>query len=261
MSKVRPPLVVVDAHDCSSWSVIQPDLATPNAAEAFRLLGRDLPIVQRLPELAKSPHMLLARTGATAVLVTLDRDGTALLTAEGVTHTTHAHPVAEKSAAGAGDTFIAALTLALSAGLGIPAAAEFAQAAADVVVRRFGTSVCSTQELVEYLNEQGSTVLAEYALIRRLMEDRAAGRTIVFTNGCFDVLHRGHTSYLTQAAKLGDVLVVAVNSDRSVRQLKGPDRPINTETDRAAVLASLWCVSYVTVFDTVVSQRRSAGRT
>jgi D-beta-D-heptose 7-phosphate kinase / D-beta-D-heptose 1-phosphate adenosyltransferase len=76
------------------------------------------------------------------------------------------------------------LTLALSAGLGIPAAAEFAQAAADVVVRRFGTSVCSTQELVEYLNEQGSTVLAEDALIRRLMEDRAAGRTIVFTNGC-----------------------------------------------------------------------------
>jgi D-beta-D-heptose 7-phosphate kinase/D-beta-D-heptose 1-phosphate adenosyltransferase len=84
--------------------------------------------------------------------------------------------------------------------------------------------------------------------------DRAAGRRIVLTNGCFDVLHRGHTRYLNQAKQLGDVLVVALNDDDGVRRLKGPDRPINSIADRAGVIASLSCVDYVTVFgsDTLV---------
>jgi D-beta-D-heptose 7-phosphate kinase/D-beta-D-heptose 1-phosphate adenosyltransferase len=247
----RPPLVVVDAHDCAPWSAIQPDLVTPNATEAFRLLGRGLPSnVARLPALETAGPALLACTGARAVVVTLDREGTLLLTGDGVVHRTHTRPVTEKQAAGAGDTFVAALTLARSAGLSLPVSAELAQAAADVVVQRFGTTVCSTEELVEHLGGPTEAVLSEDVLLLRVQADRAAGRTIVFTNGCFDVLHRGHTSYLAQAARLGDVLVVAVNSDRSVRELKGHDRPINSDVDRAAVVASLKCVSYVTVFDT-----------
>ena len=86
-------------------------------------------------------------------------------------------------------------------------------------------------------------------LERIVATHRAAGRRIVFTNGCFDVLHRGHTSYLRQARRLGDVLVVAVNGDASVRRLKGPGRPVNSASDRANVLAALECVDYVTVFD------------
>jgi D-beta-D-heptose 7-phosphate kinase/D-beta-D-heptose 1-phosphate adenosyltransferase len=117
------------------------------------------------------------------------------------------------------------------------------------VVHRFGTSVCSTGDLVERLGRGGDAALAADELLRRVQQDRAAGRRIVVTNGCFDVLHRGHTTYLAQAARLGDVLVVAINSDESVRRLKGPDRPINSEADRAGVLAALSCVDYVTVFD------------
>ena len=83
-----------------------------------------------------------------------------------------------------------------------------------------------------------------------MQAERAAGRRVVLTNGCFDVLHRGHTTSLAQAARLGDLLVVAVNSDDSVRRLKGPQRPINTASDRASVLAALSCVDYVTVFET-----------
>lgn len=79
---------------------------------------------------------------------------------------------------------------------------------------------------------------------------RAAGHRIILTNGCFDVLHRGHTSYLNKARQLGDVLIVAVNDDDSVRRLKGPDRPINPLSDRAGVLAALSCVDYVTSFST-----------
>ena len=82
------------------------------------------------------------------------------------------------------------------------------------------------------------------------MPTAATGQRVVLTNGCFDVLHRGHTRYLNQAKQLGDILVVALNSDDSVRKLKGPDRPINSVADRAAVIAALSCVDYVTVFDT-----------
>lgn len=250
----RPPLVVVDAHDGAPWSRLRPDVVTPNAAEAFRLLGRSVPTDgSRLAALTEAAPELRRRAGAEAVLVTLDRDGSVLFGPEQPAavehHRTPASPRAEKQAAGAGDTFVAALTLARAAGVPLPVAASLAQAAADVVVQRFGTSVCSTDELVEHLGVGGSAV-EEETLLRRLEADRAAGRRIVLTNGCFDVLHRGHTTYLSEAARLGDVLVVAVNSDRSVRRLKGPERPVNGEADRAGVIAALSCVSYVTVFDT-----------
>ena len=250
----RPPLVVVDAHDGAPWAPLRPDVVTPNAAEAFRLLGRSVPVDgSRLQALTEAAPELLRRAGAGAVLVTLDRDGSVLFDPDDPDrpepYRTPASPRAEKQAAGAGDTFVAALTLARAAGVPLQVAASLAQAAADVVVQRFGTSVCSTDELVEHLGV-GDAALEEETLLRRLAADRAAGRRIVLTNGCFDVLHRGHTTYLSQAAQLGDVLVVAVNSDRSVRRLKGPERPINAAADRAGVIAALSCVSYVTVFDT-----------
>jgi D-beta-D-heptose 7-phosphate kinase / D-beta-D-heptose 1-phosphate adenosyltransferase len=247
----RPPLVVVDAHDPAPWSVLQPDLVTPNAAEAARVLGITLPEGARPGVLDRAASELHDRTGAAAVLVTLDRDGTVLLDRTGILHRTWAaKPGTEKQAAGAGDTFVATLTMARAAGVPLPVAADLAQAAADVVVQRFGTSVCSAAELTQHLEQLGAAVLDEEALIRRVTADRAAGRRIVLTNGCFDVLHRGHTTYLAQAAQLGDVLVVAVNSDNSVRRLKGPQRPINSAADRAGVIAALSCVTYVTVFET-----------
>jgi len=249
----RPPLLVVDAHDLAPWAALRPDVVTPNAAEAFALLGTGAPgDGTRLQVLTGAAAELRRRSGAEAVLVTLDRDGSVLFAPPGLAeeepHRTPAMPRAEKQAAGAGDTFVAALTLARAAGVPLDVAASLAQAAADVVVQRFGTSVCSTDELVEHLGV-GDAATEEEVLLRRVAADRAAGRRIVLTNGCFDVLHRGHTTYLSQAAQLGDVLVVAVNSDESVRRLKGPERPINPEADRAGVIAALSCVTYVTVFD------------
>jgi rfaE bifunctional protein nucleotidyltransferase chain/domain len=135
------------------------------------------------------------------------------------------------------------------AGLPLSTAAELAQAAADIVVHRPGTAVCTTADLVARLGvHQGAAIGAE-ALSARVARDRAEGRRVVFTNGCFDVLHRGHIAYLTQARRLGDVLVVAVNGDASVRRLKGEGRPVNPAADRAEVLAALSCVDHVTVFD------------
>jgi D-beta-D-heptose 7-phosphate kinase / D-beta-D-heptose 1-phosphate adenosyltransferase len=104
--------------------------------------------------------------------------------------------------------------------------------------------------LGRYLESFADTALDAAELARHLARHRAEGQTIVLTNGCFDVLHRGHTRYLNQAKQLGDILVVALNSDDSVRLIKGPERPINPVADRAAVIAALSCVDYVTVFDT-----------
>jgi D-beta-D-heptose 7-phosphate kinase / D-beta-D-heptose 1-phosphate adenosyltransferase len=184
------------------------------------------------------------------VAVTLDRDGALLLTDGTPPYRTRAHPAPERQASGAGDTFTAALAAGLVSGLDLPAAVELGQAAADVVVQRFGTSVCSADDLLAHLDRPTGGVLDAATLAERVSADRVAGRRIVLTNGCFDVLHRGHTAALAAAAQLGDVLVVAVNSDDSIRRLKGPDRPINVAADRAAVLAALSDVDYVTVFDT-----------
>lgn len=243
------PLTVVDAHDLAPWSGLVPDLVTPNAGEALALLNHNPRTESRVELLVSGAAELRKRSGAVSAVVTLDREGSLLLDTDGSTYRTYAEPVSESQASGAGDTFTAALTLARAAGLALPVAAQLAQAAADVVVRRFGTAVCSTDDLVEQLGHRGGPAMSANELLRQVAQDRAAGRSIVVTNGCFDVLHRGHTSYLAQAAQLGDLLVVAINSDDSVRRLKGPDRPINPAADRASVLAALSCVDYVTVFD------------
>ncbi len=247
----RPALLVVDARDGALWASLRPDLVTPNAEEAGTLLGTALRrgTDRASTVMAQAPRILEA-SAARAAVVTLDRDGTVLLDADGSVHRTWARPSSDKQASGAGDTFASALTLARAAGLPLSVSADFAQTAADIVVSRFGTSVCSAEDLLRHLSQFAGSALAEDDLVRRLAGERAQGRRIVFTNGCFDVLHRGHTAYLNQAKRLGDVLVVAINSDDSVRRLKGESRPINPAADRAEVLASLGCVDYVTVFST-----------
>ncbi|WP_311212628.1 MULTISPECIES: D-glycero-beta-D-manno-heptose 1-phosphate adenylyltransferase [unclassified Arthrobacter] len=249
-------LVVVDAHYPGRWASLQPDLATPNAQEAARLLGTEYPGgAARCPFVEAHADQLLRTSGAAAVVVTLDREGTLTIRPTGdsskpATHRTWARPQAEKQASGAGDTFVAALTIARAAGLPLTTSVDLAQAAADVVVHRPGTSVCTTDELAKHLQGFADTALTDAELARQVEEHRREGKRIVLTNGCFDVLHRGHTRYLNQAKQLGDVLVVALNSDSSVRKLKGPDRPVNHEADRAAVIAALSCVDHVTVFET-----------
>jgi rfaE bifunctional protein kinase chain/domain/rfaE bifunctional protein nucleotidyltransferase chain/domain len=246
----KPRLSVIDAHDPSRWSSLKPDLATPNAHEAARLIAADLPPGGNRPAwFTEHADELFRATGSEAVIVTLDRDGTVLLTRDRPAYRTWAVPVTEKQASGAGDTFVAALTAARSTGLPLTTSVDFAQAAADVVVRRFGTSVCSTDDLTHHLGHSAE-VLDERELADRLAVERANGRRIVLTNGCFDVLHPGHTASLNQARALGDVLVVAVNGDESTRRLKGEGRPVNRAEDRAGLLSALASVDYVTIFET-----------
>lgn len=246
----RPALLVVDAHDPGRWRAARPDVVTPNAAEAERALGAALGEGEaRVERVSAAADGLRAATGAGAVVVTLDRTGTVLLRQGRSPHRTHAHPAPERQASGAGDVFVAALTAARAAGLATDEAVDLAQHAADVAVRGTGTCVCSLDELERWLGRPEDPALTLDRLAERIERHRAAGERVVFTNGCFDVLHRGHTSCLRQAKALGDVLVVGINSDASARRLKGPDRPVNSARDRANVVAELSCVDYVTVFD------------
>ncbi|KTR19587.1 D-glycero-beta-D-manno-heptose 1-phosphate adenylyltransferase [Curtobacterium citreum] len=248
----RPAAVVVDAHDLRRWAGLHPDLVTPNAGETAALLGHDLGTGSaRVQTVVDARAEVLARSGARAAVVTLDKDGTVLLEpGSDQGFRTRATPASEQQASGAGDTFCAAATVALAVRAPARDAVTVAQAAADVVVREAGTSVCSAAALLESVTAPAATVVDHDDLATAVEAARAAGRRVVFTNGCFDVVHRGHTTYLRQARELGDVLVVALNDDDSVRRLKGPERPINPAEDRAGVLAALACVDLVTVFAT-----------
>ncbi|MEU7798558.1 D-glycero-beta-D-manno-heptose 1-phosphate adenylyltransferase [Micromonospora arborensis] len=197
---------------------------------------------------------LRAHTGADVVAVTLDTEGAVVGGADGEPRRSHSTPVPASHAVGAGDAYLAAMTLALAADAPLPTAAQLAQLAATITVSDTGTCVCRREDLLTALNQPTET-MSHPALVGSdeldaiVAEYREAGRSVVFTNGCFDVLHRGHVRYLEQARALGDLLIVAVNSDDSVRRLKGPDRPVNPVEDRAALLAALACVDHVVVFE------------
>jgi D-beta-D-heptose 7-phosphate kinase/D-beta-D-heptose 1-phosphate adenosyltransferase len=155
---------------------------------------------------------------------------------------------------GAGDTTLAALGLALAAKASIEDAIAFALLAAGVAVTKAGTAVVRPEELVEAsLNEHRTPAEAKLATPQRMVEEvarwRAMGLRVGFTNGCFDILHRGHVAYLNQARGWCDRLIVGLNSDRSVKALKGEGRPVNDLESRAMVLAGLGCVDLVAPFD------------
>ena len=254
LARLRPgiPLFVVDAHDLSRWSELAPDAVTPSAQEAAALLGEAPPTTDRVAWGAARADALLDRTGAAQVLLTLDVDGALVLPGGGGEpgRRPAARGVSDALACGAGDTFTAAWTVAACVGATAAEALACAQAAADVVVGRPGTVACTADALTARLaaDDRGS-VLCHRDLLSALAEHRRAGHRVVFTNGCFDVLHRGHVAYLRQARALGDVLVVALNADASVARLKGPERPVNPLEDRAGVVGAVDAVDLVTSFD------------
>jgi D-beta-D-heptose 7-phosphate kinase/D-beta-D-heptose 1-phosphate adenosyltransferase len=155
---------------------------------------------------------------------------------------------------GAGDTVIATLALCLACGIEIEAAMDLANVAAGIVVGKVGTSPIEQCELIGVLSADDGLhatekILTRDRLLARAAAWRAAGQRIVFTNGCFDLLHVGHINLLEQAHRQGDRLIVAINGDDSVRRLKGPTRPIVGEQERARVLAALLAVDAVLIFD------------
>ncbi len=241
--------LVIDGHCFAEWSACRPTAVTPNADEMEQLLGRRLPASDRVRAVAKRGPQLLQRAGAEMVLGTLDRDGSVLVRRDHPPYSTTGASAPPQHTCGAGDAVTAAFALGLAAELTPPGAADLAAAAAASVVDRPGTCCCSSAGLVRQLADVLSAGVLTQSQVQLLASaHRDAGGRIVFTNGCFDVLHLGHVRYLEEARACGDLLVVGVNSDASVGRLKGPGRPVVTDTERASLVAALSCVNAVTIF-------------
>jgi D-beta-D-heptose 7-phosphate kinase / D-beta-D-heptose 1-phosphate adenosyltransferase len=243
--------VLVDAHDVARWRAVGPMLVSPNWAELTALVGPALADARRgaggdrVAAVGALAGAILDRAGARAALATLDADGAVLLRRDAAPHHVAAHRVDLPHPAGAGDTLAAALALGLAVGAGLPEATELGVAAASAVVRREGTTVCTAEEL---LPPAAARVVTADALAQVASAHRRAGRRIVFTNGCFDVLHAGHVACLAAAAGFGDVLVVGINDDAGVAAIKGAGRPVNGLADRIDVVAALGTVDHIVAF-------------
>jgi D-beta-D-heptose 7-phosphate kinase/D-beta-D-heptose 1-phosphate adenosyltransferase len=246
----KPVLVDPKGRDFSKYRGVT--LITPNLAELEAVVGE-------CPDeatLVRKGEKLRDELDLSALLVTRSEHGMTLLeTGKPPLHLpTQAQEVSDVT--GAGDTVIAVLAAGLAAGLDLPHAAALSNLAAGIVVAKLGAATVSTPELrLAAHSRSGSGALSEAALMDAVAHARSQGERIIMTNGVFDILHAGHVSYLEDARKLGDRLIVAVNDDASVKRLKGQDRPVNTVANRMKVLAALSCVDWVTPFSEDTPER------
>ena len=226
------------------------DLITPNVKEMGEAVGIDL--VNEDATIADAAEEARALYQLGTVVVTRSEKGLSIIGPDTVAHVpTYAREVFDVS--GAGDTVAAVLLAGVAGGLPVEASAHLANLAAGVVVARTGTYAISHEELSLALERRDGhcphKVMTRNELVQKVKQWRNVGETVVFTNGCFDLLHTGHVTYLEKAAALGDHLILGLNTDASVQRLKGETRPLVAEMDRARVLAALGCIDAVTLFD------------
>jgi D-beta-D-heptose 7-phosphate kinase/D-beta-D-heptose 1-phosphate adenosyltransferase len=222
-------------------------LLTPNLHEFEAVMGH----CATEEELVAKGEDLMRELSLDALLITRGEHGMTLLRPGEEEFHLPARAREVFDVTGAGDTVIAVLGAAVAAGEALPAAVALANTAASIVVGQLGTAAVSAPELrraiqVDQGSERGAVTLGQLQVA--VADARSRGEKVVFTNGCFDIIHAGHVGYLEQARKLGDRLIVAVNSDKSVRKLKGKGRPINPQDRRMAVLAGLESVDWVVCF-------------
>jgi len=227
-------------------TVLKPNL---RAAESFARAP-----LEDEASVAKAAAHIAEELGVANVLVTRGPGGMVLARRGGAAPLSlAARATALVDETGAGDVVGATVALALAAGADPAEATWISNVAAAVKVGKFGAATVTGQEIVAALGDAGEPkagrVLDRDGAARLAAELRAQGRKVVFTNGCFDILHLGHVRYLESSRRLGDALIVGINTDASVRRLKGPGRPLQSELDRAQILASLSCVDGVVLFD------------
>ena len=241
--------VIVDPKSSDFTRYAGATVITPNRSEAAAVAGRP---IDGIESAIAAGRVIVQTYGIEAAVVTLGEQGMVAVSACGQT-VLPARSREVFDVTGAGDTVVAVLAVALASGVDLFTACDLANTAAGIKVGRPGTATVTRDEILQAMRltrpvgcrekiVTPETLMAELAFHRRL------GRTIGFTNGCFDLLHHGHVALLEAAARECDLLVVGLNADASVRRLKGPSRPIVPESQRAAVLAGLGSVAYVVLF-------------
>jgi len=228
---------------------------TPNRLEAGLATGRTLETTEEALEAA---CQLRKQLEMEAAIITLDKDGMALEHRDGRRQVFPTRPRQVYDITGAGDMVMSVLGMTLAAGADYDPAIRLANVAGGLEVEKIGVATVTRDEILRDLLRHGPTgsqkLLIRSVLQHELESRRRLGQRIAFTNGCFDLLHAGHVQYLQEARAQADLLVVGLNSDASVRAIKGPNRPVNSEEARAFVLAGLQAVDYITVFEEVTPQ-------
>lgn len=252
LQKHIPKILAIDSKYLDRYASLHPAIVKPNFQESVSLLGLSFtpPVGERIPFIAPYNEMLHEKTGADIIALTVDIEGSLIFEKGKRTYQTFTNPVQNSKAAGAGDTYTSAFTLALSLGAQTKTAAEIASAASSIVVQKEGTAVCTKDELLLFFASNTKYIQKKQKLPSLIFHLKKQGKKIVFTNGCFDILHSGHVDYLNRSKQLGDILIVGLNSDDSVKRLKGKNRPINSLTDRIQVLSGLSSVDYIIPFST-----------
>lgn len=246
--------VIVDPKGTDFGKYQGATLLTPNESEFESIVGK----CDTNEEIVSRANKLIDQLNLTALLITRSEKGMVLVEQgqQPFFLSTQARDVFDVT--GAGDTVVGVLAAAIAAGESLQSAANLANIAAGIVVSKLGAQSVSVAELEaerQHGDSLGNGVITEEDLMAKVSQCKAQGEKVVFTNGCFDLLHNGHITYLNEAAHLGDKLIVAVNDDASVVKLKGDKRPINSLSDRMAMLAALRCVDWVVSFSEDTPQR------
>lgn len=254
IGKVNQIPALIDVKDNNYIKYRNAFLLKPNRKELQELTGM---AVETEQEIMKASCRLCQQTSCMYVLTTLGADGMLLVGADGTVK--QAKSVAKEvyDVTGAGDTSLAYLAAGILSGKRVTDAMDLANYAAGIQVSKMGTSIVYPDEVGQAMEKAGiqGKLLNGYQIDRKrkgipiLIEKKAKGKKIIFTNGCFDILHAGHVSYLKQAKAMGDILVVGINSDASVKRLKGEKRPVNCLEDRIMLLSALECVDYIIPFE------------
>lgn len=251
LSRSRGVPVLIDPARISDYSKYRGATAiTPNRTEAEAASG----LPAKLPaQFQACAERLLQTLNLDAAILTLDRHGAYLASSSGERQWLKTRERNVYDVAGAGDMVLCMLTMARIAGASWPEAVALANVAGGLEVERFGSVPVTREEILQELLREAHEQLGKERTLERLLPElarhRAAGKKIVFTNGCFDIVHVGHTKYFQWAKKQGDLLVVGVNTDAGIRRLKGPKRPVIGEADRVAVLEELRSIDYLVRFD------------
>jgi len=247
-SKNIPVLVDPKGTDFSRYHGAT--LLTPNRKEAEAASGL---VIRDSQTLEQAAGLIMKKAGLEHLLITRSEEGMSLFSLSD--HPVHIPTVAREvfDVSGAGDTVLASLAVGVAAGLGMAEAARLANIAAGIAVGKLGTSTVSPDEIINAValahSDSDSKIKNLDVLTAIINAEKARGKSVVFTNGCFDLLHAGHVKYLQKARNLGDLLIMGLNSDASVRRLKGEKRPLIGEDERAHILAALDCIDYVVLFD------------
>ncbi len=225
-------------------------LLTPNRKEAEAASGIS---ITDTASLARAAGIIMSATGLQHLLITRSEEGMSLFSKGG--EIVHIPTVAREvfDVSGAGDTVLATLAVGIASGFSMAESARLANVAAGIAVGKLGTSIVTPQEIIDAVSlahkDSHAKIKSLDVLTPLIAAEKNRGKRVVFTNGCFDLLHAGHVKYLQKARSLGDLLVLGLNSDASVRRLKGAKRPLIDQDERAHLLAALDCIDYVTVFD------------